>query len=88
MSTTTTWEKELNRLTKVDDVFNPGHIKAVTEVIRLRQRLESLADWHDTKAMKARTYPAPGKEEEGQRAAKVHAMARHKIHAALEGDDL
>lgn len=86
--TTEQWEAELARVTSVENVFNPGHISAVEEVVRLRWKLEDLAEWHGTKAMKARDFPWPG----GQHAARFrgkaesHETARAKINDLLKGD--
>lgn len=62
-------------------------IAAETKLQQLKDQLEGLADWHDTKAMKARDFPWPG----GQHAARfrgkaeAHETARNKLTQILEG---
>lgn len=62
-------------------------IAAETKLQQLKEQIEGLADWHDTKAMKARDFPWPG----GQHAARfrgkaeAHETARSKLTQILEG---
>lgn len=50
-------------------------------------RLADLADWHETKAMKARNYPGgPERLDEMRKAAEVHDDAARRIRAALDPD--
>lgn len=57
------------------------------ELQQLKEQIEGLADWHNTKAMKARDFPWPG----GQHAARfrgkaeIHEIARDKLIRILEG---
>lgn len=54
----------------------------------LEQRLADLADWHDTKAMKARAYPGHGDHAIATlgKAAQVHEDAASRIRNALSVD--
>ena len=62
-------------------------ITTEAELQQLKEQIEGLADWHDTKAMKARDFPWPG----GQHAARfrgkaeTHETARNKLTQILEG---
>lgn len=46
--------------------------------------LTDLADWHETKAHKARTFPGAGREAEMDKAAAVHQDAARRLRAAIE----
>lgn len=61
---------------------------ARAEVAALRGRIETLADWHETKAEKARRFPGAGNEAVMTKAAQVHddAATRLRALAADEGE--
>lgn len=46
-------------------------------------RVEALADWHETKADKARRFPGAGNEAVMTKAAQVHDDAARRLRAAL-----
>lgn len=50
-------------------------------------RVRAVADWHETKSHKARTYRPDENAEVMDKAAKVHDDAAQRIRQALEGDD-
>lgn len=61
-------------------------IATEAELQQLKTRIENLADWHDTKAMKARNFPWPGEQHEArfQGKAETHETARDKLTQILE----
>lgn len=53
----------------------------------LAARIAALADWHETKAEKARRFPGAGHEVEMEKAAQVHDDAARRLRALLAADD-
>lgn len=58
------------------------------ELQQLKMRIETLADWHGIKAMKARDFPWTGEQHEArfQGKAETHETARDKLTQILEGN--
>lgn len=56
------------------------------ELQQLKMRIETLADWHGTKAMKARDFLWPGEQHAArfQGKAETHETARNKLTQILE----
>lgn len=65
-------------------VWNAGYaIGSRHERETTQARVTSLADWHDTKAEKARRFPGAGNEAVMEKAAQVHDDAARRIREAL-----
>ena len=64
-------------------------LDAADERDRLSAAVESLAEWHETKAMKARHYRSgmDGQNVVMDKAAEVHDDAARRIHRALDGSE-
>ena len=64
-------------------------LDAADERDRLAAAVESLAEWHETKAMKARHYRSgmDGQNAVMDKAAEVHEDAARRIRRALDGTD-
>ena len=56
---------------------------AEAELAALRQQVADLAEWHDTKAMKARRFPGAGNEATMGKAAQVHDDAAARLRGLL-----
>ena len=73
-----------------NQIANTSHAlqAALDEYVTPRfQQLEALAEWHETKAEKARRFPGVGDEAVMRKAADVHIDAARRIRAALRGPE-
>lgn len=61
-------------------------ISTEAKLKQLKEQIECLADWHDTKAMKARDFPHPQEKERFIGKAEAHETARNKLTQILKGN--
>lgn len=57
------------------------------ELQHLKVRIEDLADWHDTKASKARVHLSPQENEKFVGKEEAHEVARNKLVQILENSN-